>query len=145
MTERRSPLQGVRVIDLAAYIAGAYCSTLLADMGADVIKVESPAGDAFRVLGGSFQAWNRGKRAMILNLASPEGRSILHGLVADADVVVENYRKGAAEKLGAGSNDVEARSRPSPAPSSSVNISYWYTRALRMNSGLSNSASAPGL
>ena len=101
MTERRSPLQGVRVIDLAAYIAGAYCSTLLADMGADVVKVESPAGDAFRVLGGSFQAWNRGKRAMILNLASPEGRSILHRMVADADVVVENYRKGAAEKLGA--------------------------------------------
>ena len=50
---------------------------------------------------GSFQAWNRGKRAMILNLASPEGRSILHRMVADADVVVENYRKGAAEKLGA--------------------------------------------
>ena len=95
------PLDGVKVVDLAAYIAGAYCSSLLADMGARVIKIESHAGDGFRTIGGSFQGWNRGKRAMVLNLTTSEGREILSRMVADADVVTENYRPGVAEKLGA--------------------------------------------
>ena len=88
----KHPLDGVKVVDLAAYIAGSYCSSLLADMGARVIKVESPAGDRFRAMGGGFQGWNRGKRAMVLNLTSEEGRDILYRMVAEADVVTENYR-----------------------------------------------------
>jgi crotonobetainyl-CoA:carnitine CoA-transferase CaiB-like acyl-CoA transferase len=97
----RHPLDGVNVVDLAAYIAGAYCSSLLADMGAQVIKVESHTGDGFRTMGGAFQGWNRGKRAIILNLQTQEGRDILYKMVADADVVTENYRPGVAKRLGA--------------------------------------------
>ena len=97
----KHPLEGVKVVDLAAYIAGAYCSSLLADMGARVVKVESPVGDGFRTMGGAFQGWNRGKRATILNLTTQEGRDILYLMVAQADVVTENYRPGVAEKLGA--------------------------------------------
>ena len=107
----KHPLDGVKVVDLAAYIAGSYCSSLLADMGARVIKVESPAGDRFRAMGGGFQGWNRGKRAMVLNLTSEEGRDILYRMVAEADVVTENYRPGVAEKLGA---DYESLRRVNP-------------------------------
>ena len=95
------PLDGVKVVDLAAYIAGAYCSSLLADMGARVTKVESHAGDGFRQMTGSFQGWNRGKRGVIVNLTTEVGRDILYRMVADADVVVENYRPGVAQRLGA--------------------------------------------
>ena len=105
------PLEGVKVVDLAAYIAGAYCASLLADMGAGVVKVESPAGDSFRAMGGAFQAWNRGKRAIVLNLTKQEARDILYRMVADADVVTENYRPGVAEKLGA---DYETIKRINP-------------------------------
>ena len=93
--------EGIKVVDLAAYIAGAYCSALLTDMGAEVVKVESPTGDGFRALGGGFQGWNRGKRGMVVDLTKPEGREILHTMVKDADVVMENYRPGVSERLGA--------------------------------------------
>jgi crotonobetainyl-CoA:carnitine CoA-transferase CaiB-like acyl-CoA transferase len=96
----KHPLDGVRVVDLAGYIAGAYCAGLLADMGARVVKVESPAGDGFRSIGGAFQGWNRGKRAIVLDLLTDEGREILYQMVAAADVVTENYRPGVARKLG---------------------------------------------
>ena len=96
----RYPLDGVKVVNLAAYIAGAYSASLLADMGAQVVKIESHVGDGFRLMGGAFQGWNRGMRAMILNLKEQKGRDILYGLVADADVVVENYRPGISKKLG---------------------------------------------
>jgi crotonobetainyl-CoA:carnitine CoA-transferase CaiB-like acyl-CoA transferase len=95
-----APLAGVRVVDLTGYIAGSYGTSLLADLGADVIKVESPMGDGFRMLGGSFQAWNRGKRGMVVDLRTPEGREIVYDLVRGADVVAENFRPGTAEKLG---------------------------------------------
>jgi crotonobetainyl-CoA:carnitine CoA-transferase CaiB-like acyl-CoA transferase len=95
-----APLAGVRVVDLTGYIAGSYGTSLLADLGADVIKVESPMGDGFRMLGGSFQAWNRGKRGMVVDLRTPEGKEIVYDLVRGADVVAENFRPGTAEKLG---------------------------------------------
>ena len=88
------------MVDLAAYIVGAYCSSLLADMGAQVVKIESDVGDGFRTIGGAFQGWNRGKRAIILDLKTQEGRDILYQMVSGADVVTENYRPGVAEKLG---------------------------------------------
>ena len=96
----RGPLAGLRVVDLTGYIAGSYATSLLADMGADVIKVESPAGDGFRAIGGSFQAWNRGKRGIVVDLRRPEGRDVVYDLVRGADLVAENFRPGAAGRLG---------------------------------------------
>jgi crotonobetainyl-CoA:carnitine CoA-transferase CaiB-like acyl-CoA transferase len=99
-TAPTAPLEGVRVVDLAMYIAGAYCSGILADLGADVIKVEPPTGDPFRAHGGAFQGWNRGKRGVGVDLTHPRGKEVLRRLVERADVVVQNYRPGAAERLG---------------------------------------------
>ena len=93
------PLEGIKVVDLTGYIAGAYGTTLLSDLGADVLKVESFAGDGFRQNGAAFQGWNQGKRGMILNLKDPKGLDIFHQLVRKADVVAENYRGGIAKTL----------------------------------------------
>jgi crotonobetainyl-CoA:carnitine CoA-transferase CaiB-like acyl-CoA transferase len=95
------PLAGVRVLDLTSYIAGPVCPMVLSEYGADVIKVESLEGDAFRVFGLGFLGWNRGKRGIALDLKSDEGRSILHELARSADVVVENFRPGVAQRLAA--------------------------------------------
>lgn len=95
-----APLEGVRVVDLTGYIAGSYGVSLLADLGADVVKVESPMGDGFRMLGGSFQAWNRGKRGIVVDLRTDEGRELVYEMVREADVVAENFRPGTAAKLG---------------------------------------------
>lgn len=93
-------LEGVRVLDLATFIAGPYAPTLLADLGADVIKVETLDGDPFRTLGIAFLGYNRGKRGVALNLKDPGAREAFYALVRTADVVVENYRPGTAERLG---------------------------------------------
>ena len=93
---------GIKIIDLSSYIAGALCPGLLADFGAQVTKVESLTGDPFRLLGPTFQDWNRGKRSVCINLKTDQGQQVLHKLVKEADVVVENYRPGVAERLGAG-------------------------------------------
>ena len=93
------PLEGIKVVDLTGYIAGAYGTTHLADLGADVLKIESFAGDGFRQNGAAFQGWNQGKRGMILNLKDTKGLDIFHQLVRDADVVAENYRGGIAANL----------------------------------------------
>jgi crotonobetainyl-CoA:carnitine CoA-transferase CaiB-like acyl-CoA transferase len=97
----RYALEGVRVVDLTNYIAGSLCGMMLADYGADVIKVESLEGDSFRTFGLGFMGWNRGKRSVALDLKRDEGRRILRALAARADVVVENFRYGVAERLGA--------------------------------------------
>lgn len=106
------PLAGIRVVDLTQMLAGPYVTMLLADMGADVIKVESPDGDFIRkqgpftedddlrAFGGYFQSINRNKRSVVLDLRSPQGRSDLERLVASTDVVVENFRNGVMERLG---------------------------------------------
>ena len=98
----RGPLQGVRVVDLGAIIAGPYAATLLAELGAEVVKVEPPNGDSFRGpgAGSGFQAYNRGQRGVVLDLRSPAGRDGLLALVARADAVVDNYRPGVLERLG---------------------------------------------
>lgn len=93
-------LEGVRVLDLATFIAGPYAPTLLADLGADVIKVETLDGDPFRTLGIAFLGYNRGKRSVSLNLKDPAARDAFYALVRTSDVVVENYRPGVAERLG---------------------------------------------
>ena len=80
MADLRPPLDGIRVVDLTSYIAGSYAATMLADMGADVLKIESPGGDSFRELPG-FHAWNRGKRSVCVDLKAPDGVAIVQRLV----------------------------------------------------------------
>jgi crotonobetainyl-CoA:carnitine CoA-transferase CaiB-like acyl-CoA transferase len=105
------PLKGIKVIELAQIMAGPTCGMLLADMGADVIKVEKlPGGDDTRsytepsIAGESaaFMMLNRNKRGIAVNLKTPGGLEVVKRLLADADVVTENYRKGTLEKLGLG-------------------------------------------
>jgi len=102
-------LHGVRVIDATQVMAGPFCAMQLCDMGADVIKVEPPAGDSTRRMAGargtdspSFNAVNRGKRGIVLDLKTPAGREAFTRLAAQADVVVENYRPGVMDALGLG-------------------------------------------
>jgi len=104
-----SLLSGVTVIEVANVITGPYAGMLLADLGADVIKVESPEGDQFRRwqaesddIRSAFAAYNRGKRSVVLDLKSPEGRQALERLVATADVMIENFRPGVMDRLGVG-------------------------------------------
>jgi crotonobetainyl-CoA:carnitine CoA-transferase CaiB-like acyl-CoA transferase len=109
------PLVGIKVIELANFIAGPLCGTLLADMGADVIKVEPPKGDMSRatppIRNGesvSFVALNRNKRSLVLDLKRPEAAEVLLNLACQSDVLIEAYRPGALEKLGLGSAQVKA-------------------------------------
>jgi crotonobetainyl-CoA:carnitine CoA-transferase CaiB-like acyl-CoA transferase len=94
------PLAGVLVLDFASYIAGSYGPMILAQLGADVIKIESLDGDSFRHFGFGFLGWNQGKRALSLDLATPEGRESIFRLAARADVVVENLRPGRMRRFG---------------------------------------------
>jgi crotonobetainyl-CoA:carnitine CoA-transferase CaiB-like acyl-CoA transferase len=105
------PLAGMRVLELAQIMAGPTCGMMLADMGADVIKVEKlPGGDDSRTyrepringVSAPFLILNRNKRGIALNLKHPQGKQILLRMVRDADVVTENYRKGTLEKMGLG-------------------------------------------
>ncbi len=96
---RSAPLDGVTVVSFAMYIAGASAASLLADLGARVIKVEPPHGDPFRTIGGGFQAWNRGVQCLGLDLSKGPSRDIVNRLTTQADVVIENFRVGMAEKL----------------------------------------------
>jgi crotonobetainyl-CoA:carnitine CoA-transferase CaiB-like acyl-CoA transferase len=108
MNARSGPLAGMRVIELAHIMAGPVCGMMLADMGADVIKVEKPTGDDSRRFvppkvgdeAAAYMMMNRNKRGIALNLKDPGAVDVLRRLLADADVVIENYRKGTMEKLG---------------------------------------------
>ncbi len=107
-------LRGVRILDLTHALAGPFCTQVLADHGADVIKIEPPEGDFFRRMGpfrdddgehhfgGLFQSCNRNKRSVVLNLKQPQGQELLRDLVRGADALVENYRAGVLDKLGLG-------------------------------------------
>jgi crotonobetainyl-CoA:carnitine CoA-transferase CaiB-like acyl-CoA transferase len=96
----RWPLEGVKVLDLGSYLAGPYGPMLLADLGADVIKVESTAGDAMRPTTWAFVGCQRGKRGVALDLRRPDARRALEALVGWADVVHHNVRTPAARRLG---------------------------------------------
>jgi crotonobetainyl-CoA:carnitine CoA-transferase CaiB-like acyl-CoA transferase len=96
----KGPLDGLLILDFCSYIAGSYGPMILSQMGADVIKIESLDGDAFRHFGFGFLGWNQGKRGLSLDLAAPEGREIIHGLVRRADIVVENLRPGRMRRFG---------------------------------------------
>lgn len=94
------PLAGVRVLDLGAFIAGTFAPTVLANFGAEVIKVEPLDGDPFRPYGLIFVGHNQGKRSIALDMKSPEGREVFVELVRQSDVVLDNFRMGVRERLG---------------------------------------------
>jgi crotonobetainyl-CoA:carnitine CoA-transferase CaiB-like acyl-CoA transferase len=110
------PLDGIRILDLSAVISGPYGTMILADQGADVIKVEPPGrGDFTRAAGNksggmsaSFLNNNRNKRSITLDLKSPVGVNVVKRLVATCDVVVQNFRPGVVERLGVGEDDLRA-------------------------------------
>ena len=112
-----APLEGLRVIDITQYVAGPYATLVLADMGAEVIKVERPGGDVYRRQGpvflegesASFLTLNRGKRSVVLDLGDEADRERLHALLEDADVLVENGKPGTMARFGLGWEDVHAR------------------------------------
>ncbi|WP_319445920.1 MULTISPECIES: CoA transferase [unclassified Mycobacterium] len=116
MSEAKGPLHGVRVVDLTAMVMGPYCTQIMADMGADVIKVEPPAGDNTRYISvgpapgmsGVFVNVNRGKRSVVLDLRTEVGKDALRAMIGEADVFIHSMRSKAIVKLGFGYDDVVA-------------------------------------
>ena len=114
MDKLHGALAGLRVLDLTQVLAGPFCTMMLADHGAEVIKIEPPQGDSARgfppfpdgdqghEFGGYFQSINRNKKSVVLDLKTDQGKSQLRSLVKGADILVENYRAGVMEKLGLG-------------------------------------------
>ena len=105
--DMQPPLHGIRVVDLTRVLSGPFCSMLLGDMGAEVIKIESPSGDPVRGQGHHkngfswyFAGFNRNKKSVVLDLYSDEGRADLARLIKTADVLVENFRPGVLAKMG---------------------------------------------
>jgi crotonobetainyl-CoA:carnitine CoA-transferase CaiB-like acyl-CoA transferase len=106
----RGPLAGIRVLDFSAVVSGPLCAQILGDLGADVVKLEPPEGDTTRRLGPPFKAGltplfvhcNRNKRSLALDLKTPGGLGVARRLARSADVLVENFRPGVAERLGIG-------------------------------------------
>lgn len=116
----RGALTGLRILDLTHALAGPFCSQMLADHGADVIKIEPLEGDFFRRMGpfrdddrarhfgGLFQSCNRNKRSIAINLKHPDGQQLLRELVSGADALVENYRAGVLDRMGLGYETLKA-------------------------------------
>ncbi len=104
-----APLGGIRVVEVGQYVAAPYAASLFADQGAEVIKIERPGGDPYRREPARFAAWNRGKTCIELDLASTEGRDQALAVIESADVVIENLRPGAMERLGLSTDLLRAR------------------------------------
>src|SRR6202451_3722632 len=108
-SDNTAPLAGIRVLEFCHAIMGPSAGLVLADLGADVIKVEPVGGDTTRRVpgfaAGFFGTFNRNKRSLALDLKSDEGRVLLHRLVATADVAIENYAPGTMDRLGCGYAD----------------------------------------
>jgi len=113
MAETGLPLAGVRVVEMTHMVMGPTCGMILAQLGAEVIKVEPPTGDKTRTLGGMgtsfFPLFNRGKRSVVLDFTVAEDRETMHRLLATADVFLENFRDGQLEKQGLGSDELRRR------------------------------------
>jgi crotonobetainyl-CoA:carnitine CoA-transferase CaiB-like acyl-CoA transferase len=113
MSGTELPLAGVRVIEMTHMVMGPTCGMILAQLGAEVIKVEPPAGDKTRSLGGMgtsfFPLFNRGKRSIVLDFAKQEDRDFMHRLLAGADVFLENFRDGQLDKQGLGVAELRAK------------------------------------
>jgi crotonobetainyl-CoA:carnitine CoA-transferase CaiB-like acyl-CoA transferase len=109
----QATLAGIRVVEQGTFITGPCAGMMLADLGADVIKVESPDGDPYRAYQGGqysphFQAYNRNKRSVALDMKRAEDRELFRGLIGEADVYIQNFRPGTAERLGAGVAQLQA-------------------------------------
>ena len=107
MSTGRTALEGIRVLDVTQVMAGPFCAMQLCDMGADVIKVEPPGGDSTRRMAGAsgvesagFNAVNRGKRGIVLDLGTARGQEVMRRLVATTDILIENYRPGVMRRFG---------------------------------------------
>jgi crotonobetainyl-CoA:carnitine CoA-transferase CaiB-like acyl-CoA transferase len=113
MSTQDLPLAGVRVVEMTHMVMGPTCGMILAQLGAEVIKVEPPAGDKTRSLGGMgvsfFPLFNRGKRSVVLDFAKAEDRETMDRLLASADVFLENFRDGQLEKQGLGSDELRRK------------------------------------
>src|SRR6195256_6798866 len=110
------PRRGVRVVEMTHMLMGPTCGMILAQLGAEVIKVEPSAGDKTRSLGGMgtsfFPLFNRGKRSVVLDFAKAEDHETMHRLLASADVFLENFRDGQLEKQGLAADDFPRRHPP---------------------------------
>lgn len=153
------PLAGVRVLDFSAVVAGPMAAAMLADQGASVVKIEQPLGGdhgryigpGFDEFGALFAACNRNKRSLALDLRTPEGVAVVHRLAAEADVVIENFRAGVADRMGIG---YEALSRLRPdliylsitgfGPDGPYAGQRAYDSVIQSLSGLADSQSAHG-
>lgn len=111
MTRPFLPLAGVRILDLSRYLPGPFLTRILCDLGAEVFKVEAPGGDSLRwvppmvegpegAIGAAFGSVNAGKMSIVLDLRKPEGRAVLHAMVPEVDVLVENFRPGVLARFG---------------------------------------------
>ncbi len=114
-TSHDGPLTGLRILDFTRVLSGPFCTALLADLGAEVIKVEPPHGDDYRAIGplrngqsALFHVVNRNKKSLVLDLKCPEAVALVHRMVPGIDIVVENFRPGVADKLGIGHETLAA-------------------------------------
>ena len=156
--EHRGPLAGVKVVETAIYMAGPYAGMMLADLGADVVKIESAKGDPFRKYGrpktpfsAVFANCNRSKRSVVLDLKDPAGRDALLELLAASDVFLANWRAGVAESLGL-SDDVLAAANPrlvrcfvtGYGPDGPLATEPAFDTVLQGRSALTDAITAPG-
>jgi crotonobetainyl-CoA:carnitine CoA-transferase CaiB-like acyl-CoA transferase len=113
MTTPNLPLEGVRVVEMTHMVMGPTCGMILAQLGAEVIKVEPPGGDKTRSLGGMgvsfFPLFNRGKRSVVLDLTRPADQETMHRLLETADVFLENFRDGLLDRQGLGADELKRR------------------------------------
>ena len=140
-------LDGIVVLDATQVMAGPYCAMLLADMGARVIKVEPPDGDSTRSMAGAqgddsaaYNAVNRGKQGIVLDLAQDKGRSVFKRLARGADIVIENYRPGVMARLGL---DYEALRAEHPRPDLRVDFRSRADRPLGAEGRLRSDRAGP--
>src|SRR5215831_3864175 len=111
------PLKGLKVLDLSMVVAGPFCTMILGDLGADIIKIEPPEGDVVRIVPGpqrngvpvGILNWNRSKRGMVLDLKQPGAAEVFLKMAEHADVVIQNVRPGVVDRLGVGYEAVSKR------------------------------------
>ncbi len=134
MTFSSGPLSGIRIVEQGTFITGPCCGMMLADLGADVIKVETPGGgDPYRayqtgIYSAHFQAYNRNKRSLALDLKAEADRAVFDRLIASADVYIQNFRPGAGRPAGRRRGPAD---RPEPAPRLHLDLGLRRHRPLR--------------